>query len=265
MLIIEHFGRRKLLLSSVAGVIFALIFMGVSFGYVSRDSVITQPLNETFYEHIMDSDSIPYFTHCNQLKNCDICTNDEHCGFCASNNSPTFGYCLPIDQNSSITESKSQIGPCSHMNSTIQYDWMDDYCATGYTLLLLAPLATFIVFFACGYAPSSWIINAEIYPMWARSICVSTAAFCNWLFDIITSLSFNLLSKNVGKDSAFYIYAALTFVAFVFFFIFLSETKGTSLEDLEKTAKVNRKPVTSKSLAVRSDSSFESEKSEQMQ
>uniref|UniRef100_A0A1I8ERM2 Uncharacterized protein n=1 Tax=Wuchereria bancrofti TaxID=6293 RepID=A0A1I8ERM2_WUCBA len=94
----------------------------------------------------------------------------------------------------------------------MSYDWMDDYCATGYAILLLVPLVTFIVFFACGYAPSSWIINAEIYPMWART--------------------------------AFFIYAALTMVAFVFFFIFLSETKGTSLEDLEKTAKLNKKPST---------------------
>ncbi|OZC07717.1 hypothetical protein X798_05272, partial [Onchocerca flexuosa] len=47
-------------------------------------------------------------------------------------------------------------------------------------------------------------------------------------------------------SAAFFIYAALTMVAFVFFFIFLSETKGTSLEDLEMGTKVNRKPMTLK-------------------
>uniref|UniRef100_A0A7I4KAB6 MFS domain-containing protein n=1 Tax=Brugia malayi TaxID=6279 RepID=A0A7I4KAB6_BRUMA len=180
MLIIERFGRRKVLLTSVAGVIFALICMGFSFGYVSRDSVITQPLNATLEDVIPDF--IPYFKHCAQLENCNLCTKDEHCGFCMPNNFPTYGYCLPIDQKASVIESKSLIGPCSFVNNSMRYDWMDDYCATGYAILLLVPLVTFIVFFACGYAPSSWIINAEIYPMWARSICVSIAAFCNCSF-----------------------------------------------------------------------------------
>ncbi|KAK6114560.1 hypothetical protein QQG55_56580 [Brugia pahangi] len=40
----------------------------------------------------------------------------------------------------------------------------------------------------------------EIYPMWARSISVSIAAFCNWLFDIIASTSFTLLIRNIGRD-----------------------------------------------------------------
>ncbi|KAM3728026.1 Proton myo-inositol cotransporter hmit-1.1 [Dirofilaria immitis] len=241
MLIIERFGRRKLLLSSVAGVIFALIFMGVSFGYVSRDSVIALPLNQTFPDDIPDF--VPYLKHCAQHINCYSCTNDEYCGFCMPKNSPNYGYCLPVDQNASLVESKSLVGPCSAANNSLRYDWMNDYCATGYIVLLLVPLVTFIVFFACGYAPSSWVINAEIYPMWARSICVSISAFCNWFFDIIASTSFIFLIKNVGRDTAFFIYAALTMVAFVFFFIFLSETKGTSLEDLETTPKVNRKPM----------------------
>uniref|UniRef100_A0A8R1TPE9 MFS domain-containing protein n=1 Tax=Onchocerca volvulus TaxID=6282 RepID=A0A8R1TPE9_ONCVO len=254
MLMIERFGRRKLLLSSVAGVIFALIFLGVLFEYVNHDSVLAKPLDQIFREDIPDF--TPYSKHCAQHINCYSCTKDEYCGFCMPKNSPTYGYCLPIDQNASTTGSKSLIGPCSQTNHSIWYDWMDDYCATGYIVLLLVPLVTFIVFFACGYAPSSWVINAEIYPMWARSICVSISAFCNWLFDIIASTSFILLIKNVGRDAAFFIYAALTMVAFVFFFIFLSETKGTSLEDLEMGTKVNRKPMILKC----SDSFFQSEK-----
>ncbi|EJD76424.1 hypothetical protein LOAG_16657 [Loa loa] len=89
MVIIERFGRRKVLLSSVAGVIFVLVFMGLSFGYVSLDSVITLPLNQTLQEDILDF--VPYFEHCAQFKNCNSCTNDEHCGFCMPNNSSTHG------------------------------------------------------------------------------------------------------------------------------------------------------------------------------
>lgn len=61
-----------------------------------------------------------------------------------------FSYCLPIDQEISLIESKSLMGPCSITNSSIGYDWMDEYCSTGHILLLLVPLITFIVFFACG-------------------------------------------------------------------------------------------------------------------
>uniref|UniRef100_A0A0R3S137 MFS domain-containing protein n=1 Tax=Elaeophora elaphi TaxID=1147741 RepID=A0A0R3S137_9BILA len=239
MLIIERFGRRKVLLSSVAGVAFALLFMGLSLGYVSRDSIIALSLNGTFQEDIPDF--APYFKHCAKLI-----------------------YCLPIDRSASLIESKSLIGPCSFTNSSMGYHWMDDYCATGHIVLFLVPLVTFIIFFACGYAPSSWVINAEIYPMWARSICVSIAASCNWLFDIIASTSFVLLTRYFGRNSAFFVCAALTMVAFVFFFAFLTETKGTSLEDLEKTTKVNQKPIKLVSFTGCSNSLFQPRKCEQM-
>lgn len=66
LLIIERFGRRKVLLSSVAGVAIALLFMGVSVNYVSRDSVIALSLNETFPDDV--SDLIPHFKNCAKLK-----------------------------------------------------------------------------------------------------------------------------------------------------------------------------------------------------
>ncbi|VDM93016.1 unnamed protein product, partial [Litomosoides sigmodontis] len=172
-------------------------------------------------------------------------------------------HCLPIDRKARVPELKSLIGPCSSTNSSAGYDWMDNYCRTSYVVVLLVPLVAFIVFFACGYAPSSWVINAEIYPMWARSISVSIAASCNWLFDVLSSTSFSLLTRNIGKDSTFFIYAALTMVAFAFFFTFLTETKGTSLEDLEKTLEVNEKPITS--FTPYPNSLFQKQKRERIQ
>ncbi|VDM94294.1 unnamed protein product, partial [Onchocerca ochengi] len=89
MLMIERFGRRKLLLSSVAGVIFALIFLGVLFEYVNHDSVLAKPLDQIFREDIPDF--TPYSKHCAQHINCYSCTKDEYCGFCMPKNSPTYG------------------------------------------------------------------------------------------------------------------------------------------------------------------------------
>ncbi|VDM93320.1 unnamed protein product, partial [Litomosoides sigmodontis] len=89
LLIIERFGRRKVLLSSVAGVAIALVFMGVSVQYASRDPIIARPLNETFPEDAPDL--IPHFEKCTQHKNCDSCIEDEYCGFCMPKDVLTYG------------------------------------------------------------------------------------------------------------------------------------------------------------------------------
>lgn len=48
--------------------------------------------------------------------------------------------------------------------------------------------------------PMPWTINSEIYPMWARSTCNSVATSVNWMFNLLISMTFLTLTKELTKE-----------------------------------------------------------------
>ena len=43
-----------------------------------------------------------------------------------------------------------------------------------------------------------WTINAEIYPLWARGAGNGASTFCNWLFNLCSSVTFLSLTESIG-------------------------------------------------------------------
>uniref|UniRef100_A0A914NCJ0 Major facilitator superfamily (MFS) profile domain-containing protein n=1 Tax=Meloidogyne incognita TaxID=6306 RepID=A0A914NCJ0_MELIC len=172
--------------------------------------------------------------------NCDFCTTDELCGFCEKKGNNGGGFCLPKDHfNADI---RSITGPCSSKNSTnglhfienIEYEWNENcHTDTKYTILPILLMVIFLCSFAIGYAPLPWVLNAEFYPLWARSTCVSLTTFCNWEFNLIVSLTFLTLTQEATKYGAFFIYAGLTAIAFLLFYKVVPETKGLNLDEVQ--------------------------------
>lgn len=47
--------------------------------------------------------------------------------------------------------------------------------------------------------PIPWVLNAEIYPNWARSQGVAIATSVNWLFNLLISETFLNVTESLGK------------------------------------------------------------------
>ena len=100
-------------------------------------------------------------------------------------------------------------------------------------LVLVLTLLT-VAFFAMTQGPIIWVVIAEIFPnrLRGRAMAIATAAL--WIADFAVSLSFPVIADRFRESFAFGLYAAMCFIDVVFIALMLPETKGKSLEEIEK-------------------------------
>jgi len=220
LFIIEKVGRRKLILGSILGVLLALCMLAVAFYLLEFNSPeVTLNAPDTFKQS------------CSKYTQCFSCVQDTTCGFCYSLNNN-------IVSNGSCLLTSSQDKPQSYYcNTTIYHSadvkWTGKVCPTTFAWLPVVAMIFYLAMFAPGLGPMPWTINAEIYPLWARSIGTSMSTATNWIFNLLISLTFLSLIKYTSIYATFICYAVMTFAGFIFIYVLLPETKGKNLEDIE--------------------------------
>ena len=135
----------------------------------------------------------------NNSSSSSICGMPSNCGECLDNNNEC-GFCLDEDLNAwSGTCQPLKTRKCSPRASDEVVRWFPSYCPSGsYALLAVLGLCLYLVFFAPGMGPLPWTINAEIYPMWARSKCTSISTSVNWMSNLLVSITFLSLAEAMG-------------------------------------------------------------------
>ena len=216
LFLVEKAGRLKLTLVSLLGVILSLCLLAATFILVKHESP------KTMIAYPGD--------RCNQYNTCFDCVKDDKCGFCYQ--SPNQGIYL---NGSCLTHNAGVPLLCNATSSK----WVDESCPTTYAWLAVLSMILYLAAFAPGMGPMPWAINAEIYPLWARSIGTACSTSTNWFFNLLVSLTFLNLINLLSRPGAFIFYACLAAFGWVFVFLLLPETKGKSLEDIEELFKGN--------------------------
>ena len=118
--------------------------------------------------------------------------------------------------------------------------FMDDPAAAGHRML--ACIVFYIGCFGLSVGPVVWVILAEIYPTAVRGRALGLATFCLWLADYAVTQTFPLLDAKGSWLVAtfhhafpFYVYALFCGVLFWVMWKFVPETKGRSLEEIERS------------------------------
>ncbi len=96
--------------------------------------------------------------------------------------------------------------------------------------LVVAAISTY----AMTLGPVTWTLLAEIFPNRIRGIAMATCTFALWVGCCTLTFSFPSMNAALGSSGSFWIYSAICFCAFFFLFRRCPETKGKSLEELEK-------------------------------
>jgi SP family sugar:H+ symporter-like MFS transporter len=100
-------------------------------------------------------------------------------------------------------------------------------------IITLVCLATFIASFAATWGPVVWVMIPEVLPLNVRGTAMGVAVFGNWAANFLVSQTFPPLLSGLGPGPVFLGYAGLGILAGLFVKLFVAETKGRSLEEIE--------------------------------
>jgi len=103
---------------------------------------------------------------------------------------------------------------------------------TGLPVVILVMAA--IGCYAATIAPMCWVVLAEIFPNRIRGAAMATAVFALWVGNFTLTYLFPSMLAKFGAAGVFWIFAAICALGFVFMKAKLPETKGKTLEQIER-------------------------------
>lgn len=103
---------------------------------------------------------------------------------------------------------------------------------TGLFMVILVVAA--IACYAMTLGPITWVLLSEIFPNRVRAVAVATSTFALWVGSFTLTYTFPLLNALLGSYGTFWVYALICAAGCIFFKLRCPETKGKSLEQLEK-------------------------------
>jgi SP family xylose:H+ symportor-like MFS transporter len=108
------------------------------------------------------------------------------------------------------------------------------------SIWVLLCILAYIGCFALSVGPVTWVILSEIYPTRIRGRALSVATFFLWSANFVVSQTFPMMDENpalvaqFNHGFPFYVYAAFCIILVLTVWTFFPETKGHSLEEIER-------------------------------
>jgi MFS family permease len=101
-------------------------------------------------------------------------------------------------------------------------------------LIVFFEVVAFMVSFNIGLGPVMWLLISEIYPTKIRGKAMSLATLSVWGSNWVVAGTFLSLIHAAGPANTFWIYAGICVLGLLFCYAFIPETKGQSLESIER-------------------------------
>jgi len=211
MFFIDRLGRKPLLIIGLAGIITAYLVSSLSF-YQASYKITPDSLDNIVMELSKQGTGEGRIMEVKEGLN--TLLNKEYGGEVAFFNSV-----------------EEQIGT---LNYTDFKDTILEHSVNMNAILLLAGILLFMASFAISLGPVTWALLSEIFPNKIRGLAISLSGFLNALVSSLMITVFPISLEIMGSGSTYIILCGLCSVGLIFVLKYVPETKGKSLEELEK-------------------------------
>ena len=101
-------------------------------------------------------------------------------------------------------------------------------------LLAIGVLLCFITGFAFSAGPLIWVLCSEVQPLKGRDFGIATSTFTNWAANFVVGVTFLTMLRSLGDAQTFWVYGGFNALFIVLTLALVPETKGVSLESIER-------------------------------
>ncbi|GFZ21652.1 inositol transporter 4 [Actinidia rufa] len=243
MCFVDRYGRRRLMIISMFGIITCLIVLS---GVFFQASANAPGINSTDSTHFGRNSTCASYVSAKDASswNCMTCLQAaSECGFCSNGPNPySPGACL-ARHDDVRSECRAE-----------QRTWYTNGCPNKFGFLAVMLLGAYIISYSPGMGTVPWIVNSEIYPLRYRGIGGGIAAVSNWVSNLIVSETFLMLTEALGSAGTFLLFAGFSFLGLIAIYFLVPETKGLQFEEVEQLLKKGFRPCCKKSKNVDSSS-----------
>jgi MFS family permease len=100
--------------------------------------------------------------------------------------------------------------------------------------VVVAPVLATLACYGFSLAPITWVLISEIFPNRIRGAAVSVSTSALWIACFVLTYTFPLLNGALGPAKTFWLYALICTAGCFFIFLRVPETKGKTLEEIER-------------------------------
>ncbi|MGD6842622.1 sugar porter family MFS transporter [Bacillus infantis] len=101
-------------------------------------------------------------------------------------------------------------------------------------MMMVVFLSIYVALYSFTWAPLTWVIVGEIFPLAIRGRASGLASSFNWIGSFLVGLLFPIMTANMAQEAVFAIFGIICILGVVFIRTCVPETRGRSLEEIEK-------------------------------
>lgn len=115
-------------------------------------------------------------------------------------------------------------------------------------MMIVLFLCIYVAFYSFTWAPLTWVIVGEMFPLAVRGKASGIASSANWIGSFLIGLLFPIMTENMSQEIVFAIFGIICLLGVLFIRTRVPETKGHTLEEIEKLGVSKENGIKNKSM-----------------
>lgn len=107
-------------------------------------------------------------------------------------------------------------------------------------MMIVVFLSIYVALYSFTWAPLTWVIVGEIFPLAIRGRASGLASSFNWIGSFLVGLLFPIMTASMSQQAVFAIFGAICLLGVLFIRTRVPETRGHTLEEIEKVGESRR-------------------------